>query len=439
MASLLSGVALLIVGVGLLFSVVGLRAGLAEFSGLSLGLVMSAYFAGFVAGTYLCPHIIRRVGHIRTFAAMASVASTMPILHAFWVDPWYWGLLRFITGVCLVTLYVVVESWLNTLSTTSQRGKVFGIYMAINFVALAVGQWLILVGDRMGFVPFALVSVMFSFALLPITLTPVAQPEPVEAPRLSLRYLYSVSPLGVAGAAGSGLTNGAFLGLGAAYAYGVGFTDVGVASFMAVAILGGAVFQWPVGMFSDRHDRRVVMLWILVASAVVAALAFWFSRDVQWLVVVLGFLLGGFMFTIYGISVAHVNDMVDAKQVLETTGGLLLVHGIGAALGPTIAGLLIDMVGPEGLMLHMALVLALLALFAVRRIRATAPVPAEAKFDFVMMGTASPAVVQLAPEPSLAESVSDENQEPLSQPADAASNEPQVQPPEDQPRPSPPH
>jgi fucose permease len=132
----------------------------------------------------------------------------------------------------------------------------------------------------------------------------------------------------------------------------------------------------------------------------VAGVAFWLSREVQWVVVVLGFLLGGLMFTIYGISVAHVNDMVDAKQVLETTGGLLLVHGIGAALGPTLAGALIDLVGPEGLMLHMCLVLSALALFAVRRIRAHAPVPAEAKFDFVMMGTGSPAVVQLAPEPT---------------------------------------
>lgn len=403
MASLLSGVALLIVGVGLLFSVVGLRAGLANFSGLALGLVMSAYFAGFIAGTYLCPHLIRKVGHIRTFAAMASVASTMPILHAFWADPFYWGVLRFLTGVCLVTLYVVVESWLNTLSTTRQRGKVFGIYMTISFVALAVGQWLILVGDRLGFVPFALVSVMFSLALLPITLTPVAQPEPVESPRLSLRRLYGVSPLGLAGAAGSGLTNGAFLGLGAAYAYGVGFTDTGVASFMAVAILGGAVFQWPVGLFSDRHDRRIVMLWVLVISAAVAALAYTISRDVPWMVVVLGFFLGGLMFTIYGISVAHVNDMVDAKEVLETTGGLLLVHGMGAALGPTLAGLLMDWVGPEGLMLHIALTLSLLALFSVKRIRAGSAVPSEVKFDFVMMGTGSPAVVQLAPEPSLAE------------------------------------
>jgi MFS family permease len=187
LSTLLSGVGLLVVGVGLLFSVLGLRAGVAEFSSITLGLVTSAYFVGFVVGTYVCPAVIRRVGHIRAFAAMASLASTMPILHALWVDPWFWGVLRLVTGMCLVGLYIVVESWLNALAPSEHRGKLFAVYMSVNFVALAVGQWLILVGDRLGFVPFALVSVMFSFALLPITMTPVDEPEPVQAPRLSLR------------------------------------------------------------------------------------------------------------------------------------------------------------------------------------------------------------------------------------------------------------
>ncbi len=122
LSALLTGVGLLVVGVGLLFSVLGLRAGLADFSSITLGLVTSAYFVGFVAGTYACPVVIRRVGHIRAFAAMASLASTMPILHALWVDPWFWGLLRFVTGVCMVGLYIVIESWLNALAPNALRG-----------------------------------------------------------------------------------------------------------------------------------------------------------------------------------------------------------------------------------------------------------------------------------------------------------------------------
>ncbi|MDO8906468.1 MFS transporter [Hydrogenophaga sp.] len=397
LSSLLSGVGLLIVGVGLLFSVVGLRAGLANFSGLTLGLVMSAYFAGFVLGTYVGPMIIRRVGHIRAFAAMASVASTMPILHALWIDPWFWGLLRLITGVCLVGLYIVVESWLNALAPNQHRGKVFAAYMSVNFVALALGQWLILVGDRLGFVPFAMVSVLFSFALLPITLTPVSQPTPVEAPSFSLRTLYLASPLGVAVAFASGLLNGTFYSMGALYAVGVGLTDAGVAAFMAATILGGAIFQWPVGHYSDSHDRRSVLLWVCLGAATLAGVAFVLpALNVGWLVCV-GLLYGGLVFTVYGLGVAHVNDVIDSSRLLEFTSGLLLVHGVGAAVGPVLAGGVMDQFGPSSLMVFFSVVLVLLALYTLKRIGAAPPVPDAAKADYVVMGSGSQAVLQMDP------------------------------------------
>ena len=397
LSSLLSGVGLLIVGVGLLFSVVGLRAGLANFSGLTLGLVMSAYFAGFVLGTYVGPMIIRRVGHIRTFAAMASVASTMAILHALWIDPWFWGLLRLVTGVCLVGLYIVVESWLNALAPNEHRGKVFAAYMSVNFVALALGQWLILVGDRLGFVPFAMVSVLFSFALLPITLTPVNQPAPVEAPSFSLRTLYLASPLGVAVAFASGLLNGTFYSMGALYAVGVGLSDAGVAAFMAATILGGAIFQWPVGHYSDSHDRRSVLLWVCLGAAALAAVAFVLpALNVGWLVGV-GLLYGGLVFTVYGLGVAHVNDVIDSSRLLEFTSGLLLVHGVGAAVGPVLAGGVMDQFGANSLMVFFAVVLVLLALYTIKRMGAAPPVPEAAKADYVVMGSGSQAVLQMDP------------------------------------------
>ncbi|MGB4119808.1 MAG: MFS transporter, partial [Burkholderiaceae bacterium] len=198
--AILSGVAMLIVGVSLLFSVIGLRAGMAEFSTVVTGLISSAYFAGYVVGVLVCPILVSRVGHVRAFAAMASLASTMPILHALWVNPWFWGGLRLIAGICLVGLYIVIESWLNTLAPKSKRGQVFSIYLVVTFVSLALGQWLILVSDAVGFVPFAMVSVLLSFALLPITMARVQQPDTVESPRLSLHSLWQTSPLGVAGA-----------------------------------------------------------------------------------------------------------------------------------------------------------------------------------------------------------------------------------------------
>lgn len=399
LASLLSGVSMLVVGTGLLFAAIGAQSGAARFSALVTGLIMSGYFAGFIFGTYACPIIIRRVGHIRAFAAMASIASTLPILHALWLNAWFWGSLRFVTGVCLVGLYIVVESWLNVVAKSHQRGKVFAAYMAVSGVSMALGQWLILVGNRFGFVPFAMVSILFSFALLPITLTPVDEPQPTEAPKLGLIELFAISPIGVIGAAGSGLLSGAFYSLGHTFGQGVGFSEAGIATFMAATILGGAVFQWPVGHLSDRHDRRWVLFWVCVCCAAVAGTGFYLAREYENSLIFLGIVYGGLAFTVYGLSVAHVNDLIDPSRVLEVTGGLLLLHGVGATVGPTLGGGLMDLLGAESLMLYFASVLLLLAL-AVWRYARTRPlnvgVPGH-KADYVLMGSGSQAVLLMDP------------------------------------------
>jgi MFS family permease len=269
--------------------------------------------------------------------------------------------------------------------------------MSVNFVALALGQWLILVGDRLGFVPFAMVSVLFSFALLPITLTPVNQPAPVEAPSFSLRTLYLASPLGVAVAFASGLLNGTFYSMGALYAVGVGLSDTGVAAFMAATILGGAIFQWPVGHYSDSHDRRGVLVWVCLGAAALAGAAFVLpALNVGWLVGV-GLLYGGLVFTVYGLGVAHVNDVIDSSRLLEFTSGLLLVHGVGAAVGPVLAGGVMDQFGASSLMVFFAVVLVSLALYTIKRMGAAPPVPEAAKADYVVMGSGSQAVLQMDP------------------------------------------
>ncbi len=397
LASLLAGIGFMLVGIGLLFPVLGLRAAGAQFPVWVTGLVMSAYFAGFMLGTFVCPAIIRRVGHIRAFAAMASIASTMPILHALLVDPWLWGLLRLTTGVCIVGLYIVIESWLNALAPNAQRGKVFAIYMAVTHIAMAMGQFLILVGDQLGFVPFALASVLFSFALVPVTLTRVSQPRPVSAPRLGLRNLYATSPLGVVGATMAGLVNGAFFGMGAVFAQRVGFSDAGIAAFMSAIIIGGAVLQWPIGHFSDTRDRRSVMFWVCSIAALLAAAGFFVSRWSEPALIVLGFAYGGFVFTIYGLSVAHVNDQIDSSRLLEVTGGLLLLYGIGAAIGPTAAGVLMDLLGPGSLMTYFAALLCMTAVFAAHRLRVAPPIPAGDRGGYVAMAGSSQAVLQLDP------------------------------------------
>ncbi|MPZ45206.1 MAG: MFS transporter [Betaproteobacteria bacterium] len=395
--SLLVGIGLLLVGIGLLFPVLGLRAAVAEFPVWVTGLVMSAYFAGFVLGTYLCPALIRRVGYIRAFAAMASIASTMPLLHALFVDPWAWGALRLLTGMCIVGLYMVIESWLNSLAPNNQRGKIFAAYMATTHIAMALGQALILVGDRLGFVPFALASVLLSLALVPVTLTRVLEPKPVAAPRLGLRNLYQTSPLGVVGATVSGLVNGAFFGMGAVYAHRVGMSDQGIAAFMGATIIGGAALQWPIGHYSDNRDRRRVLMQVCVIAGSLAGVGVLASYWSEGVLIALGFVYGGFVFTLYGLSVAHVNDRIDSARLLEVTGGLLLLYGIGAAIGPTAAGVIMDTLGPGSLMTYFAALLIAAAVFAAHRMRLTPPLPAEAQSNYVSVTGGSQAVLQLDP------------------------------------------
>ena len=399
LASLLSGVAMLVVGIALLSVAISSQASTAQFSGLVTGMVMSAYFAGFVYGTYACPRLIKRVGYIRAFAVLASVASALPMLHALWTNPWFWGGLRFTTGLCIVGLYMVIESWLNVVAGSDDRGKVFAAYMTISCVAMALGQWLILVGDRFGFVPFAFTSILFSFALVPTTMTTIAEPVQTETPALSMRRLFAVSPIGALASMGSGLINGTFFSLGNVFGHGVGFSDGRTATFMAITILSGAAFQWPIGHLSVRYDRRWVLLWVCVASSALAFLGFYLAREFENLLLVLGVGFGALVFAVYGLSVAHTNDLIDPSEVLETTGGLLLLYGIGATIGPTLAGGLMDVMGPESLMLYFALTLGSLALavwfFATRKGR-TFSNPGHSS-DYVRMEASSLVVLQLDP------------------------------------------
>ncbi|MGA7799319.1 MAG: MFS transporter [Gammaproteobacteria bacterium] len=396
--SLLLGVAVMLLGIGLLGTLLGVRAGVELFPQTTVGLIMSCYFAGYVVGTFLCPAIIRRVGHIRAFAAMAALASITAIAHALVVNPWAWGVLRIMTGMCVVGLYMVIESWLNVLTTSALRGRVFSAYIAVSLLAMAGGQYLLLVGGVRTFVPFAVASMLLSLALVPIALTRVLQPTPVEAPEVSLGHLYRISPLGSAGALVAGLTSGAFWGMGAVFAQRVGLTGVGIAAFMSVTILGGALLQWPVGHYSDNHDRRTVLMVVCFLAAGAALVGFALTRLSPWGLVADGFFYGGLSFPVYGLAVAHVNDHTEATQVLEVTRGLLLLYGLGAAAGPASAGVLMQHLGPGSLMVFFALAFMLLGGFAVVRMRTSAPpVPPEEQAEFVPMLRTSPVALEMDP------------------------------------------
>ncbi len=271
-SALLSGVALLLLGNGLLNTLLTLRGSAEGFSPAVLGLVMSGYFVGFFLGIWIAAPLIRRVGHIRAFAFCAALAASTALLHVVIVDQWVWLGLRVLYGIALVTLYTVIESWLNAQTAASERGRVFAVYMVVNLGALALAQQLLAFDSPLGFTLFALAAILICCALMPVALTRQAQPSVPDQPSANLRHLLRVAPLSVAAAGLSGLALGAFWGMAPVYANLQGFDARGVGLLMTSTILGGALLQWPIGRFSDSHDRRLVLTWVVGLAVLLALL-----------------------------------------------------------------------------------------------------------------------------------------------------------------------
>ncbi len=402
--SLLLATAILLLGSGLLGTLLGVRAGIEQFSPAVTGIIMSGYFVGFVIGSYRGPGIVRRVGHIRTFTAFAAIAAASVIVHGLLVNPYVWWVLRVITGICMVGLYLVIESWLSGQADSSQRGKIFAAYMGVNLFALGLGQFLLLIYGAQDVASFALVALFLSLALVPVALTRMPEPPPVEVPHLRLRHLIAISPLGTAGALCTGLGNGAFWGMAPLFGHDIGLSNAGVATFMAAVILGGAVLQWPIGHFSDRHDRRAVLATGGVVFRAWRRDSYFLPRAAFCPGLEAGAILfGGFSFSVYSLAVAHTNDHINRSEVLEATQGLLLLNGIGAAIGPLLAGLLVESLGPRSLFAYLTIPYGLLGLFALYRMRVSAPVPLDDQSEFVAMARTATVAAELDPRAESAE------------------------------------
>lgn len=395
--SLFAATAILLLGSGLLGTLVSLRAGTESFPQAIIGLIMSGFFMGYVIGSYLCPKIIRNIGHIRSFSAFAAMGCVSVLLHGLIIDPIVWLLLRIITGICMLGMYLVIESWINTLATRETRGSLFAIYMAINLLALGASQYLLLIYEIQSLSLFALVALFFSLALVPIALTRITQPEQVEAAQLGLKHLYNTSPLACFGALLSGVVNGAFWGMGPVYALGVGFDVAGIALFMSGVVFGGALLQWPLGHLSDKFDRRLVIFAVSVMASCTAITVYYLIDSSQVMGLLAAFIFGGSAFSIYSLSVAHANDHIDAEHVLETSRGLLLLSGIGSTIGPLSAGLIMGWFGAQTLMIYFASLLFLLAGLALIRRTIGEPISVTEQGDFVIMARSSTEVLELDP------------------------------------------
>jgi len=394
--SLLLGMGIFLAGSGLLGTLLGLRAGEEGFSEAVIGLIMSAFFIGYILGSYFCPKLIRRVGHIRTFAAMAAISCVVALLHGLFVDPYVWWVLRIINGISILGLYMVIESWLNE-QITHYRGQIFGIYMTVSLLALGAGQFLIVAYGPNELASFALVAILFAIGLLPIALTRTAQPTPIATDSLSLKTLFKKAPVGAAGALISGLVTGTFWGMSAVFAHALGMSNNLIATFIALSILGGALLQWPLGKLSDNRDRRWVLSWIALAGAG-AVLLFPLLGSVSITAFMAAALLyGGFSFSLYSISVAQTHDRLSEGQVLEGTRGLLMLNGIGASIGPMMTGLVMQLLGSHGFPVMLAATLVGLVIFIQWRMRVDRPVPEAERGEFVLVTRTSAVAADLDP------------------------------------------
>ena len=390
-ASLLVAVGVLLTGHGLLNLLLPLRAAAEGFGTLTIGVFGAAYFGGFVAGCLAGPRLVRRVGHIRAFAAMVSTVTALALLHPLAVSGPVWILLRVLFGAALAVIYLVVESWLNERASNSTRGMVMSAYIVMNFAGITAGQMLLPTGEVSGFGLFALSAVLLSLAALPVTLTRAAQPAPVAAVAFRPLRLYRASPVGLMGALLIGVTNGAFWTVGPVAATGYRLSDSGAAVFMTVAALAGAVAQWPVGRLSDRTDRRRVLAWMLVA-ATLSGLALGAASDGPWLLL-LAAAFGALALPCYALAAAHAYDLVPPDEYVETASSLLLVNGVGAVIGPVLAAAALLSLPGGGLFLFTAAVHAALLLFVPWRLRARPPGAGDAEREPFDLAATAPAAL----------------------------------------------
>jgi len=356
-AALLLSVSILLTGQGLQGTLLPVRASLEDFSTVAIGAMGAAYFFGFTIGCLRGGELMRRVGHVRVFLAMGAVASAVPLLHGLVIQPIVWGTLRMLTGFCFAVLYVVIESWLNESSSNENRGVVFSTYAMITMTVLAAGQMMTLMYEPTGLQLFVVASILVSISAVPVALTTSPTPEHPHSVAVDLKRLFEISPSGAVGCLVSGLANGSFWGLAAVFATSIGNDTSLAAWFMTAAVIGGAVGQWPLGILSDVIGRRVVLIAVSTVGASAGLALFLLGPALDFLsAILLGALWGGLAFPLYTIAVAYANDFAEPGEYVVLSGGLLLMYGIGATVGPFVASALMTLQAPAGLFLFTAIV-----------------------------------------------------------------------------------
>jgi MFS family permease len=363
---LLTGVMLLMVGNGVQGTLLGIRGALEGFSTYEMSFVMSAYFLGFLGGSRLAPVMIQRVGHVRVFAALGSLISAVLVLYPVMPDVWAWTLMRVVIGFCFSGVYVTAESWLNNASSNETRGQALSAYMIVQMIGIIASQALLNAGDPSGFLLFIIPSVLVSLAFTPILLS--ATPAPVfdTTRRMGFRRLFAVSPLGCAGMLLTGGIYSAMFGMASVWGMLAGLSVGQISVFVGAMYVGGLVFQYPIGWLSDRMDRRRLILLLSLAGAV----AMFAAAAVDWgfaVLVGLSMALGGIVNPLYSLLIAHTNDFLPKEEMAGASAGMLFLNGLGAIAGPLVTGWMMEVLGPRGFFLFIAVLLAALGGYALWR------------------------------------------------------------------------
>ncbi|MEQ8348006.1 MAG: MFS transporter [Sneathiellaceae bacterium] len=397
-AALFVSIALVLTGYGLLTILTPVSAVKLGLSEILVGFLGTAYFGGLTLGCFMVPLVIARVGHIRAFTAFTALATVTPLLQGIILSGEVWILLRIITGFCYAGISMVIESWLNERADNSNRGTILSTYTGLNLLVAVIGQQMLGLGDPAGPELFILVAIFVTISAIPVALTRSPAPEIPATTTLQLRRLVHNSPVAAVAVFGTGLSNGAFWSLSPLYPQALGLSDTNVASFVSAAVIGGAVSLWPLGWLSDRRDRRLVIVAICIGAAI-ASLGLTVLSALPFVALAaIAFLYGATALPVYSMAIAHANDHAEPGNSVVLSGGLLLLWGIGATIGPTVAAFVME-IGHSATLLFAftGLSFALLAVFTIIRMRMRPPPTEAQKENFVYVPRTSPAVFQLDP------------------------------------------
>ena len=393
---LLLGIVFIMLGNGMHFTLIGLRGGIEGFSSAELAIVTSGYFLGFLSGARISPLMIRRVGHVRVFAALGSFMSAALIAFPLVVEPWVWTLLRVLVGFCMSGVYVTAESWLNNAATNETRGKVLSAYMIAQTLGIIGAQGLLTLGDAGTAVLFIGASMLVSISFGPILLSAVSAPPAEVARPMPLRKLFSGSPLGTVGIFLLGSVYATQSGMGPVFGTQIGLTTEQIALFVAMLFAGALLLQYPIGLLSDRMDRRKLIFGAACLGAASCALG-WLTDGGLWALMTAAFFAGGVTTPLYALFLAYTNDYLSAEDMPAASGGLVFTFGLGAITGPLITGWAMQMLGPFAFWLVLGATFCAIALYAVYRMTQRAVVHRDETESYLgVLPTASTVAVEAA-------------------------------------------